>query len=172
MKYIKTLVMILLLAFPLAVKPSSFSNNEQGNCSTHPYRWSCDKELRVLTEAIYFEARGEHWRGQEAIANVIINRTKSEYFPRTISAVVYQNSNRLYSCQFSYMCDGKSETIRNLQAWNESVESATRVYYNIVDDHTDGALFYNNPSISKSKAWFSTLKVTKKIGNHVFYTNA
>ncbi|WP_447415191.1 cell wall hydrolase, partial [Clostridium perfringens] len=39
---------------------------------------------RCLAGAIYFEAKGEPLAGQLAVANVIINRTKSGRFPSDV----------------------------------------------------------------------------------------
>src|ERR1700736_1072907 len=56
----------------------------------------CDQEKlaqqnRCLAEAIYFEARGESWGGQAAVAQVVLNRVSSGLYPATICGVVYQN---------------------------------------------------------------------------------
>jgi spore germination cell wall hydrolase CwlJ-like protein len=48
------------------------------------------KELNCLTAAIYFEARSEISKAQEAVANIIINRTKSGKYPRSICKVISQ----------------------------------------------------------------------------------
>ena len=45
-------------------------------------------ELRCLSEAIYFEARGESLEGQYAVGEVIINRMISNSFPKSICGVV------------------------------------------------------------------------------------
>ena len=64
-----------------------------------------NRELKCLSEAIYFESRGEQLEGQIAVADVIINRKKSKYFPNTICRVVSEGSHRRNACQFSYNCD-------------------------------------------------------------------
>jgi spore germination cell wall hydrolase CwlJ-like protein len=62
------------------------------------------KHEKCLAEAIYFEARGEPVRGQIAVAQVVMNRVFSRYYPNSVCGVVYQNSNRR-ACQFSFACD-------------------------------------------------------------------
>jgi len=138
-------------------------------CSTSPTHWTCDKQLKVLTEAIYFESRNEYWTGQEAVGHVIINRTNHPEFPKTIEEVVYEDADKFNKCQFSYMCDGKSETIRDYASWEHCVVSAKRVYYGEAKDNTGGAIFYINPKVSTNQAFFKTLTPTKKIGDHTFY---
>jgi spore germination cell wall hydrolase CwlJ-like protein len=62
------------------------------------------KHEKCLADAIYFEARGEPVRGQIAVAQVVMNRVFSRYYPNSVCGVVYQNSNRR-ACQFSFACD-------------------------------------------------------------------
>jgi hypothetical protein len=66
---------------------------------------------RCLSEALYFEARGETVKGIFAVAEVILNRVDSPNYPDTVCEVIYQGTGRLFECQFSYSCDGKKETI-------------------------------------------------------------
>ena len=70
-----------------------------------------NRELKCLSEALYFEARGEQIEGQIAVADVIINRKVSKRFPNTICGVVAEGSHKRNACQFSYNCDGKLELI-------------------------------------------------------------
>jgi len=52
------------------------------------------KSEKCLAEAVYFEARGEAVRGQIAVAQVVMNRTFSGFYPNTVCGVVYQNKHR------------------------------------------------------------------------------
>jgi spore germination cell wall hydrolase CwlJ-like protein len=70
--------------------------------------WQC------LTEALYFEARGESLQGQIAVAEVILNRVDSPLYPRTVCGVVKQRGSG--GCQFSYICDGRTDRMRERQA--------------------------------------------------------
>ena len=63
------------------------------------------KASKCLSEAVYFEARGEPVRGQIAVAQVVVNRAFSGYYPENVCGVVYQNSHRHYACQFTFACD-------------------------------------------------------------------
>ena len=65
------------------------------------------KAEKCLADAVYFEARGEPLRGQMAVAQVIMNRVFSGYYPNNVCGVVYQNAHRHLRCQFSktgYRC--------------------------------------------------------------------
>ena len=77
---------------------------------------SGDTEFKCMTEALYFEARGEKVRGIFAVAEVIKNRRDSKKFPNSVCDVINQGSHRRHACQFSYMCDGLKETIRDKEA--------------------------------------------------------
>ena len=57
------------------------------------------EDLKCLAEALYFEARGETVAGQFAVAEVIVNRSKSSIFPDTICGVISQGTGRKYQCQ-------------------------------------------------------------------------
>ena len=74
------------------------------------------KEWACLTEALYFEARGETVKGQFAVAEVILNRVSSPSFPDTICGVINQGTGRKFACQFTYTCDGRAEVIREPKA--------------------------------------------------------
>ena len=69
------------------------------------------KAERCLANAIYFEARGEPVSGQIAVAQVVMNRVFSGFYPTDVCAVIYQNANRHLACQFTFACDGKRKII-------------------------------------------------------------
>ena len=73
-------------------------------------------EWRCLAEALYFEARGETVKGQFAVAEVILNRVKSERFPGSACGVINLGTGKKYQCQFPYTCDGYKEVIKEPRA--------------------------------------------------------
>src|SRR5204862_3948364 len=78
------------------------------------------KSEKCLAEAIYFEARGEAVRGQIAVAQVVMNRTFSGFYPTTVCGVVYQNKHRHFACQFTFACDNVAEVIREPDMWERA----------------------------------------------------
>ena len=58
-----------------------------------------DAEWQCLSEALYFEARGETVKGQFAVAEVIMNRVKSARFPGPVCGVINQGTGKKYQCQ-------------------------------------------------------------------------
>ena len=48
-------------------------------------------EIEVLARLVYLEARGESFEGQQAVAEVVLNRVLSPSFPGNVYDVVYQS---------------------------------------------------------------------------------
>jgi spore germination cell wall hydrolase CwlJ-like protein len=130
-------------------------------------------EQLCLTQAIYHEARGESVAGQEAVANVIINRAMSHKFPTTLCGVVFQNADQgLYHCQFTFACDGRSDFGTERAAWNRAVKLAAAAYHEYqVGDRPgvvpNSALYYHTTSVNP--AWSNSYREVAEIGSHVFY---
>ncbi len=126
------------------------------------------RQMRCLAEAIYFESRGEPEPGQAAVAQVVLNRVRSGIFPTNICAVVYQDRNRPFACQFSFACEGKSLRIEEPGPW----ATATRIAQAVVS----GANY--NPKVAEAlnyhanyvlPFWAAYLRRVDRIGNHIFY---
>ncbi len=126
------------------------------------------KQERCLTNAIYFEARGEPERGQMAVAQVVLNRVFSQYYPDNVCGVVYQNAHRHLACQFTFACDNVRDVVTEPDAW----ETAKR----IARDSLDGKIWL--PEIGKATHyhatyvnpwWVRTMKKHQKLGIHIFY---
>ena len=128
-----------------------------------------NRELRCLSEALYFEARGEQIEGQIAVADVIINRKNSNQFPSTICGVVSEGAPKRHACQFSYNCDGKLELIHDKKTYRRIVKLASMILNGAFSDVTDGATFFHASEVSPS--WSKKFKKTRKIGRHIFYKN-
>ena len=82
---------------------------DAGRTSRPVRREARAKSEKCLTEAVYFEARGEAVRGQIAVAQVVMNRTFSGFYPNTVCGVVYQNKHRHMACQFTFACDNNPD---------------------------------------------------------------
>lgn len=126
------------------------------------------KQLWCLASAIYFEARGESYRGQVAVAQVVRNRVKSEVYPNSICSVVFQNQSWKNRCQFSFACDGVPERVNEKKAWKQAEEIAKKVvngdiYLAEVANATNYHANYVRPK------WASELKKLTQIGVHIFY---
>jgi len=124
-------------------------------------------QFNCLAEALYFEARSESMQGQFAVAEVILNRVDSRYFPNTICGVVEQGSHRRHKCQFSYNCDGRPERITEPRAYEKSIEVAKAALSGHAPNFTDGATHYHTNYVQPS--WSRKLTKTTQIGLHIFY---
>ena len=128
-----------------------------------------NRELKCLSEALYFEARGEQIEGQIAVADVIINRKNSRQFPGTICGVVSEGAHKRHACQFSYNCDGKLELIYDKKTYRRIVKLSSMILNGAFSDVTNGATFFHASEVSPS--WSKKFKKTRKIGRHIFYKN-
>ena len=82
------------------------------------------KSEKCLAEAVYFESRGEAKRGQIAVAQVVMNRVFSGFYPNNVCGVVYQNAHRKLACQFTFACDGIPDVINEPDMWEQAKEIA------------------------------------------------
>lgn len=127
------------------------------------------KALQCLSEAVYFESRGEPEKGQRAVAQVILNRAKSQRYPQTICGVIYQNAHRRNACQFSYACDGKPERVRDHEAWSMArriAEEALDGEFYLPD--VGNAMYYHASYVAPS--WRKEMRRKERIGTHIFYS--
>jgi spore germination cell wall hydrolase CwlJ-like protein len=126
------------------------------------------KAEKCLAQAIYFEARNEPLRGQIGVAQVVLNRVFSPYYPDTVCGVVFQNAHRFLSCQFTFACDGKSKAIRERAAWGRAQRIAKQaldstVWLPDVAKSTHYHATYVRPR------WVREMKKMVRHGQHIFY---
>jgi spore germination cell wall hydrolase CwlJ-like protein len=127
-----------------------------------------EKAEKCLANGVYFESRGESVRGQIGVAQVILNRAFSGYYPGDVCGVVYQNAHRHLSCQFTFACDGIPDVISEADAWEraKNVAKATldgRVWLPEIGKATHYHAYWVNPW------WVRTMRKLTKIGVHTFY---
>ncbi|HET8722046.1 MAG TPA: cell wall hydrolase [Nitrospira sp.] len=127
-----------------------------------------ERQHRCLATAIYFEARGEPEEGQLAVAQVIMNRVRSPDWPDTICGVVYQGQWNKSGCQFSFACDGRSDTPKDQGKWELAMRLAKRVtngevFLKDIGHATHYHATYVNPR------WSREMSLVERIGQHLFY---
>jgi spore germination cell wall hydrolase CwlJ-like protein len=125
------------------------------------------RERRCLATAIYFEARGEPVRGQVAVAQVILNRVRSPLFPQTICGVVYQGQMHP-GCQFSFTCDGRTDTPRNDAQWALAQSISKKIMGGELWLPEIGYSTYYHANYV-SPYWKGDMSKIDKIGRHIFY---
>lgn len=121
------------------------------------------REIQCMADAIYNEAGFEPDLGKAAVARVIVNRTKSEQFPKSVCGVIHEKHEGV--CQFSYVCMGGIKH-RDPTAFRVSYQIAVEVltkdqYRNLVPN----ALFYHADYVNPG--W--RLPRVRQIGRHIFY---
>lgn len=125
-------------------------------------------EWQCLSEALYFEARGESLKGQFAVAEVILNRVAAAGYPDSVCGVVRQGASRKGGCQFSYVCDGKPEVIAEPEAWDRAGKVARLMLDGKGRERlTAGATHFHTQSVRPG--WAQVFPQTARIGTHVFY---
>ena len=152
-KYVACIFFILILMVTITI----YAQTKKAESSISTTKASGDNMVELLARLINGEARGESYIGQVAVGAVIMNRVKDPSFPNTIAGVIYQKG------QFSCITDGQFDV---------AIDEDSTVYKAAEDamngvDPTNGALYFYNPSKTKSK-WLFSLKTTTTIGKHVF----
>lgn len=121
-----------------------------------------EQEYQVLLRIVEAEAGGEDTVGKMLVANVIMNRVRSDIFPATVTGVVYQNTE--CGAQFAPTVDGRIDRVSVSQ---DTTEAVNRVLGG--EDVSQGALFFR--STRSRSSWFDqSLNRVLEHGNHIFYT--
>ncbi len=125
------------------------------------------RALRCLTQGIYYEAALESTKGQEAVAQVILNRVRDANYPNTICGVVFEGAERVTGCQFSFTCDGSLAQQPVAWAWNRASVVAERALAGHVATEVGTATHYHADYVHPW--WAPTLNKLTQIGAHIFY---
>jgi spore germination cell wall hydrolase CwlJ-like protein len=131
------------------------------------------RAVQCLATAIAYEAGNEPVEGQQAVAEVILNRARAGVFARdsavakTVCGVVFAGSERRTGCQFTFTCDGSLR--RRLP---ERMMTATRAVAEAALDgrnptRVSGAAWYHANYVSPY--WAPSLVRVATIGAHIFY---
>ena len=134
-----------LSAMGIVSTSSSSSSSTSNNTSN----------LNLLSKLIYGEARGETYKGQVAVAAVVLNRVKSPLFPNTVSGVIYQSG------AFTAVSDGQINLSPDSTA-RKAAQDALNGW-----DPSYGAIYYFNPNTA-TNSWIWSRPQTITIGRHIF----
>ena len=123
--------------------------------------------LMCMALNIFFEARSEPIQGQIAVAEVTLNRVASDDYPNTICEVVLQQNSQ--GCQFSWWCDGKSDSPKEHNSFQTSKSLARLMiddgqYISVVGKN---ATHYHTDDIKPY--WSDDMVKVEQVGKHIFY---
>ena len=124
------------------------------------------RDMECLSQAVYYEARGETSAGQAAVAQVVLNRVRHPAFPKSVCAVVFQGA-RTSSCQFSFACDGASHHPIENAAWRRAEQVAAKAIGGSVMSEVGNATHFHVAGLSTD--WGPRLMKVAQIGSHIFY---
>lgn len=128
------------------------------------------RALNCLTSAIYYEAGNEPDDGQRAVAQVVLNRVRSQLWPDTVCGVVYEGSERTdYRCQFTFSCDGAMARMPAAAQWARARRVAQDALAGQVYAPVGLATHYH--TLAVRPLWSSSLSPVAVIGAHIFYRN-
>lgn len=114
-----------------------------------------NSDVTLLARLVTAEAKGEPYRGQVAVAAVVLNRIKSSSFPNSIPDVIYE--------------PGAFSPVANGEIWKEPISSAIKATHEALNgtDPAYGALFFFNPAKTTNKYIWSRPQIIQ-IGKHIF----
>ena len=122
---------------------------------------------QCLTTAIAYEAGFEPDEGQQAVAEVILNRARHPSYPKTVCGVVFAGSNRRTGCQFSFTCDGSLARRLSESVIARSRRVAEAALTGLTPSRVAGATHYHADYVAPY--WAPSLVQLAKIGAHIFY---
>jgi len=115
--------------------------------------------VECMARTVFREAANQALSGQLAVAQVILNRTRSGAFPKSVCAVVGQHG------QFAQGPVGVSST--SSKPWDAAVAIATIAQQEEVPQIAPGALFFHTTAVRP--AWSGEHERVAQIGDHIFY---
>jgi len=151
-------------AIPIAASP---------NPAAPPFAWhGADpadraRALECLTSAVYYEAGSEPGAGQQAVAQVVLNRVRHPAFPSSVCDVVYQGSTRATGCQFTFTCDGSLNRRPDADGWARARQVAAAALAGAVYAPAGYATHYHADYVVPY--WASSLAKNAVVGAHIFY---
>ncbi|HMP45025.1 MAG TPA: cell wall hydrolase [Sphingopyxis sp.] len=120
-----------------------------------------------LTAAIYYEAASESDDGMRGVAQTVLNRVRHPSFPNTVCGVVFQGSERVGVCQFTFSCDGAMARSPSRDNWLRASRIASAALNGQVFPGVGLATHYHTQAIWPR--WGKSLVMTNIVGAHIFH---
>lgn len=141
------------------------------NVPSRPFRFAGTERDRAravdcLAAAQYYEA-GDDKTGQEAVAQVVLNRVRHPAFPKSVCGVVFEGAERASGCQFTFTCDGSLARAPPPSAWERARNLARLMISGQVERKVGLATHYHTDWVVPY--WSASLDKVTKIGTHLFF---
>lgn len=127
---------------------------------------SRDRAVGCLASAMWYEAGGDP-RGQEAVAQVVLNRVRHPAYPGTVCGVVFQGSERKTGCQFTFTCDGAMARVPPAGAFALAEERARAMLEGRVQTEVGLATHYHTDWVHP--IWSAKLEKIAQVDTHLFF---
>ena len=114
-----------------------------------------EKQTKCLAAVVYHEARGEPLKGKIAVAQVVLNRKRSKWYPNTICKVAFQKA------QFT--------GLKEIKYNDDTYKIAKQAIEGKFKGKMHGATHYHALEVNPTWASWDKLKKVSQIGNHIFY---
>jgi len=126
-----------------------------------------ERALQCLSEAVYYEAAREPLKGQQAVAQVVLNRVRHPAYPKSICGVVYEGAELPTGCQFTFTCNGSLRWRPEPALWSQAQSVARRALAGFVDRDVGSATHYH--AVYVAPYWAPELVKMTQVGQHIFY---
>ena len=151
-------------AIPIAVLPNPPAKPFQMAAASDDDRARAEA---CLAQAVYYEAGFEPLAGEQAVAQVVLNRVRHPVYPKTVCGVVFQGSDLKTGCQFTFTCDGALSRTPEEKAWARATAVAHAALNGYVMKAVGEATHYHTQYVVPY--WSPTLVKLTQIGQHIFY---
>jgi spore germination cell wall hydrolase CwlJ-like protein len=119
-----------------------------------------------LAAAMIYEA-GDDAPGQRAVGQVVINRARHPAFPKSICGVVFQGSERVTGCQFTFTCDGALNRRYSDTAWARAQANADQMLSGVTYPQVGLATHYHTDWVRPY--WSDSLEKIAIVDTHLFF---
>lgn len=119
-----------------------------------------EKDYILLALAVFHESRGEPSHGQQAIVEVVLNRTSSTKSVKDVILAPYQFSFTLVFGWFAIGHDAMLEYVSLVKGYEKNIKNGNRVL-------PKGTKYFHNNLTNPY--WASKMLKVASIGGHVFY---
>ena len=147
-----------------------FSTDPNPAARPFVFRGSAEDKARALdclAAGVLYEA-GDDAKGEQAVAQVVLNRLRHPAFPKTVCGVVFEGQERTTGCQFTFSCDGALTKWQPPEAaWSRAREIAAMALNGKVFRPVGHATHYHTDWVVPY--WQASLDKVAAVGSHLFF---